>query len=249
MNKYEFLDCVCAKIKYKSAHKDICREINEHIGEIKEELIQSGCDSEKAEQVALSRMGNAETIGKEFNKLYKLPFNCRFGLAVWAGLVTVIFYLAYPILHKMLNYMLGVKNVSLAVVISLLLFTLANIVFLRRGRLKLSLRDACDISVGFLIGAAAAVGTLFAVSSFYKFGYYPYFDNVKILFFNSVSFYREPLRIPGNEFLIWLYCIVVYAESVKTRKKIKRFSFVYPCDFSGTHIVDVDEKFYNGEKR
>lgn len=73
MNKKteNFLDAVCAHIKYKKIHKDIRDEISSHILELKDEYQKKGYDSEKALDMAISAMGDSNEIGKRLNKQHK----------------------------------------------------------------------------------------------------------------------------------------------------------------------------------
>lgn len=221
-----FLDRMCSRIKYKTIHKELKNEVREHIEETAEEYESFGYEHDNAYGIAVSHMGNAFETGDEFNKFYRLPFDSRFGLGIWAAIVTVIIYLAYPLMHKINNFTLMIKNGPVMLTISIVLFAVINVMFLRRSRLKLSVRDIRDISVGFLIGAAVTVSALFIASSFGKCGYYPYFNDVKILFFNKIIYYGGEMRTLGNEFLILFFCIVIYALSIISRDKSKPFTLV-----------------------
>ena len=67
----EYLNEICEQIKYKPVRKEIAKEIEDHINDIKEDLINNGEDEEKAEIKAISQMGNAKEIGKKLNKIHK----------------------------------------------------------------------------------------------------------------------------------------------------------------------------------
>jgi hypothetical protein len=103
-----------------------------------------------------------------------------------------------------------------------------------------SFTDISDITIGFLIGAVLSVSILYAISSIGKYGYYPYSDDVKILFFNRIQIYGTEMRTFVNEFMIWCFCALIYISSIKIRSKTNRFSFVTNLDASGVYRVDID---------
>ena len=72
----EYLNEICEQIKYKPVRKEIAKEIEDHINDIKEDLINNGEDEEKAEIKAISQMGNAKEIGKKLNKIHKPKLDC-----------------------------------------------------------------------------------------------------------------------------------------------------------------------------
>lgn len=39
--------------------------------------------------MSLSKLGNATEIGEELNRQYRMPFDNKFGLAIWSGIVTL----------------------------------------------------------------------------------------------------------------------------------------------------------------
>ena len=67
----EFLESVCQQIKYKPIRSEIADEIKCHIEETKEELMLSGMEELKAEEEAVSRMGDSEKKKKKLNKIHK----------------------------------------------------------------------------------------------------------------------------------------------------------------------------------
>ena len=180
-----------------------------------------------------------KTTGNLFNHRHHMLFNCKYGLGIWAAITTGIIYFIYPILCKINESYGGLIIIGMA-----LLFGILNYFILRRGHFKFSFIDVMDISIGFLAGAILSVSILFFASSFNKYGFYPYFDTVKILFFNSIKFYGGELHTFGDEFLIWCFCVVVYILSIKLVNKDKRSSFVQDFDGSGIYRVDINDSFY-----
>lgn len=73
MNHYvdTFLKDVLEKVKYKKIHPYLAQELNDHIGCLKEDLMESGLDEEQAYKEAVSHMGEAEGIGENLHKMHK----------------------------------------------------------------------------------------------------------------------------------------------------------------------------------
>ncbi|MCC8161495.1 MAG: permease prefix domain 1-containing protein [Oscillospiraceae bacterium] len=238
-----FLDRVCAKVKNRAAHKYIRGELVSHIDEAAEEYEGFNYGHEMAVNMALSRIGNAEEIGEELNRCYRMPFGRRCGFVIWAALVTALIYLMYPIVYKIYNYTMGIKNVGITVLCILAVFAAVNILFLRRGMIIWSIRSAAEITLGFLIGYAAAVGGLMIASRFYVYGYYPYFTDVKILAaFPYVPFIPKKFYVFGMESFCWWACLMMYLASLRNKRKTALFSFA-PGLFSleDGQIIEDDE--------
>ena len=84
----EFLNCICEQIKYKPVREEISKELEDHINDIKEDLISSGMNHKKAEEQAIKQMGNAEEIGKRLNKIHHPKFDWQLAIIT---LVLMIF--------------------------------------------------------------------------------------------------------------------------------------------------------------
>ena len=67
----EYLNKICEQIKYKPVREEISKEIEDHINDIKEDLIKDGANETTAEIKAINQMGNAEEIGRKLNKIHK----------------------------------------------------------------------------------------------------------------------------------------------------------------------------------
>ncbi len=245
MNKSvdEYLDEMCAKIKYRACRREIREEVRSHIEETVQSYISGGYSKEEAERIALSRMGDASELGDIFNKQCRLPFNCRFGLAVWSALVTVIIYLLYPLFHKLNNFTIPLRYGNLIIIASFAVLALASCLYLKRGRLKTNIYDIWLVTAGFLIGAAVSLGGLFAASSFVKIGYYPYFPDVKIMFMNTVGMYGYEVKSFANEIMIYIFCLVVYMLSTETKNKKKSFAFAAHLPGMPGYL-EIDDEFY-----
>ena len=90
MNKKikSFLDDVCIHINCKTVHKGIREEFSEYINELKEENISSGCDAEKALDLAISAMGSTDEMGIKLNRQHKSQ--TEWSLLILTALITVI---------------------------------------------------------------------------------------------------------------------------------------------------------------
>lgn len=67
----EFLNTVCAGVRFQDAHQEIRREILSHIEEKVEELTARGLDERDAVKQALAQMGDASDLGKRLNEVHK----------------------------------------------------------------------------------------------------------------------------------------------------------------------------------
>lgn len=237
----DFLDRVCKKVKYKSIHTDIKQEFRSHIDESAQAYTRRGYTHESAASFAVSRMGDAEEIGDALNKEYRLPFNNKFGLAIWSALVTTTIYFLFPLLYKIFNNTIKVPNRNLVVLLSVLLFGMINFLYLKRSKLRMSLHDCLHITVGYLLGSVFSSIALLVSSYFFKLGYYPYFPDVKILFV-TIPFVPTSLQRFALEFFTWWFCIIVYFMAVRNRNKK---GFIFLARFCPTAYVDADKDIFN----
>lgn len=222
-----FLERMCSRVKYKTVHNGLKKELLTHIEEMAEEYESFGYNHDNAYSIAVSHMGNAFETGEAFNEHYKLPFDKSFGLGIWSMLVTAAIYFAYPIIYKLHNNTLRLSYGSVVALLIILLFGIGNVMFLRRGQLKIAPRDCAQITVGFLAGWAVSVSALMLSSFVVRSGYYPYFTDVKIPF--------APMYLPllpkdqfvfGMEYFCWWFCMITYMIAAKSRKKIPAFTLV-----------------------
>jgi hypothetical protein len=225
---YDFLDRMCSEVKYKSMHKEIWDEMKSHMEEIAGQYMELGYDYETSMAIAASHMGNAKEIGEMFNKHYRLPFDSRHGLMLWTAAVTMLIYIGYPLVCKLYNGTIRTGGFNTAAVIILLaIFAVANVMYLRRGKLIITLRDAGKVTLGFLIGWTIIMAALLLSACFVRPWYYAYFPDIKIPF--------APLYLPllpkdhmvfDVEYFSWWFCLIVYMSAVKSRRKIKPFTLV-----------------------
>lgn len=211
MKVYEFLDIVLKEIKYKPRHGEIKDELQSHIKELTEHYKDTCGDY--AEDMAVKCMGDAQDIGRKINRQYRMPFNSVFGIAIWSFINTALIYLLYPVwIYIWKRYPTSVTFAVIAPIV----YVVLNVLYLKRGHFKFALRDWRDILIGTLAGAAVSIGGLILVSSFFKFGYYPYGAMCKIpIKWNPVN-YDMPMVL----FSFWV-CWMIYMISLAKPKKTK----------------------------
>ena len=71
MDRTEFLNEVCARVRVKSVHSTIKEELSSHIDEIKETELNAGLPPEEAEKRALLSMGSPGEIGERLDKEHR----------------------------------------------------------------------------------------------------------------------------------------------------------------------------------
>ena len=64
----QYLNEVLSFVKFKYDHKDIRRELVEHMADLKEDLMAEGMDEDAAEYMTVEFMGDAAEIGQELDK-------------------------------------------------------------------------------------------------------------------------------------------------------------------------------------
>ena len=248
MNSHDFFDCLCSEVKYKSIHSSIRTELDAHLEETAQAYIKDDLSPDEARRRALTQMGDAQEIGRMFNKEYRLPFNCRFGLSIWAAIVTMLIYGIYPFLYQLWKSRVIKSPYSDFLIIGIIfMFMAINVLYLRRGRKIVTIRDMGQITVGFMIGYAVSAVILIGMSYLAEPGYYAYMPNVRLLFMPP---YIPLLPIPMNvnvfsiQGFCWWLCLIVYVAAVKSRKEVNP-SLLWNC-FSvfrihdGTWVYDFD---------
>ena len=96
MDIKHFLDKVCNEIKYKPVRTGISEELKLHIQEIKEDYQNQGMEEKKAEEKAVSQMGEAEEIGRKLNKIHKPKLD-------WKLLLLIIILMGFGIVVAVLK--------------------------------------------------------------------------------------------------------------------------------------------------
>lgn len=234
MKTYEFLETVCREIKYKPRRKEIREELTSHIDELTEQYKSAYGDY--AEEMAIRTMGNAEELGKKINNQYRMPFNSKYGIAIWTFINTTLIFLLYPIwIYIWRAYP---TKVTFAAMI-LVLYAVLNLLYLKRGHLKCSLRDWRDILIGTLLGAGISIGGLLIASSFFEFGHYPYGAMCKIPIKWEFVNYDMPMIL----FSFWVSWII-YMLSLgkpKYKKGDLRFVPLYGGNISSSTFMNIED--------
>lgn len=98
-----YLDEVLSFVKFKYDHKDIRRELAEHMADLKEDLMADGMDEEAAEYMTIAHMGDAEEIGQELDKEH----HALLGWVWYIAKVIAIFMLAlnFPQMYVLVSNM------------------------------------------------------------------------------------------------------------------------------------------------
>lgn len=87
----EYVDMVCAQIKYSEVHEDIKSELENHIVEMTEEYISQGISEGEAIDKALCQMGDAVTIGRQLNETHKAR-------PEWSLLVLTVLFVSFGLI-------------------------------------------------------------------------------------------------------------------------------------------------------
>lgn len=220
MTLHDFLEEVCRHIKYRSIHNDIRDELASHIYEIKE---REGFTTEQA----VAMMGDPAEIGKNINKAYRMPFNCRYGIEIWAAAAAAPVCIAYPFLKALSGTNIGFA----AMLIIIAAYGLLCGFIIRRSNVRLTLRDILSAAVGGLCGTVITLAVVYLVSLMFTNGVYPYYPNVRIPF---------GIKLTAAIFavIMMMWSAFVYFCSCKAPSN-KRFGGHVPVD-GGTVVYDDD---------
>ena len=105
------LQSIMANIKLPEHRKrEIQREIESHLYEKMDDLMQSGYTSQEAIRLAIESLGDAETIGNEFNRVYKEEFIM---VAVIQNRIVIIGSLFFGILFSVFAMIFAIRDLSL----------------------------------------------------------------------------------------------------------------------------------------
>ena len=219
MTLYDFLGSVCAQVKYRSIHNEIRAELSEHIREIEE---NEGLTTEQA----VSIMGNPAEIGKSINANYRMPFNSRYGLHIWAAIITAVICLAYPYLKTLAKTNIGFGLMLIIVAIYSVLCGLT----IRRSNARITIRDIVSVAAGSLIGSLLTLAFTYAVSLLFTNGTYPYFQSVYIPFgvnLDTLTFLM--VMMLWSALVYWCSCKLIIRQ--KFGDRVVNGALVYDEDF------------------
>lgn len=111
-NKEKFLDQVCELVRVKKMHKQIRKELNDHIEDQRDEYILRGMDKDEALIKSIEDMGDPLLVGKELNEAHK-------PLVEWSVLITTgLFLLISGIMQYMFSNIESISANSQAVFFS-----------------------------------------------------------------------------------------------------------------------------------
>ncbi len=220
MTLYDFLEEVCRHVKYRSIHNDIRDELSSHIYEIKE---SEGFTTEQA----VAMMGDPAEIGKNINKAYRMPFNCRYGIEIWAAAAAAPLCLAYPFLKALSDTNIGFA----AMLIIIAAYGSLCGFIIRRSNVRLTLRDILSAAAGGLCGTLITLAAVYVASLLFTKGVYPYCQNVRILF---------GIKLTAVIFavIMMMWSVFVYFCSCKAASN-KRFGGHVPIN-GGAVVYDDD---------
>ena len=81
-----YINDILSYVKFKYDHKDIRRELTEHMTDLKEDLMSDGMDEKAAEYLTIVHMGEASEIGQELDKEHHVLLgwiSCSFYKTPW----------------------------------------------------------------------------------------------------------------------------------------------------------------------
>lgn len=87
----EYLDTVCAQIRWKKAHPVVVRELGDHLEDERTALVEAGISEEEAASKAVLDMGDAALVGSQLDRAYR-PRPAWGVIAVTAALMIVGFF-------------------------------------------------------------------------------------------------------------------------------------------------------------
>jgi len=89
-----YVDSVCEQIRWKKAHTRVYEELENHIIDQRDSLMEQGLDEETATDKAISNTGDAETIGAQFDITHRPK-------PQWGMLLSTVALLSIGILVKL----------------------------------------------------------------------------------------------------------------------------------------------------
>lgn len=85
----DYIDKICEQIRFKKAHNQIAKEIENHIIEQKESFLKYGLNEKEALEKAINEMGDAILVGEKFNEVYKPKIN--WNIIFFVSIISIIF--------------------------------------------------------------------------------------------------------------------------------------------------------------
>lgn len=85
----DYIDKICEQIRFKKAHNQIAKEIENHIIEQKESFLKYGLNEKEALEKAINERGDAILVGEKFNEVYKPKIN--WNIIFFVSIISIIF--------------------------------------------------------------------------------------------------------------------------------------------------------------
>lgn len=85
----DYIDKICEQVRFKKAHNQIAKEIENHIIEQKESFLKYGLNEKEALEKAINEMGDAILVGEKFNEVYKPKIN--WNIIFFVSIISIIF--------------------------------------------------------------------------------------------------------------------------------------------------------------
>ena len=219
MNLYDFLDGVCKQVKYRSLHNEIRSELSEHILEIEE-------NENLTTEQAVFVMGDPTDIGKSINANHRMPFNSRYGLHIWAAIITAVICLAYPYLKTLAKTNIGFGIMLVIITAYSVLCGFA----IRRTNARITIRDVAGVAAGSFIGNVLTLALIYAVSLLFTKGTYLYFQSVYIPFgINLDALTFLVVTVLWSALVYWCSCKLIIRQ--KFGDRVVNGALVYDEDF------------------
>ena len=98
----DYIDKICEQIRFKKAHNQIAKEIENHIIEQKESFLKYGLNEKEALEKAINEIGDAILVGEKFNEVYKPKIN--WNIIFFVSIISIIFTIVQGL------FILYVKN-------------------------------------------------------------------------------------------------------------------------------------------
>lgn len=101
----EFCKQVCSQVRWKPAHWGITRELEAHIEDYMEELMEHGTSQEEAEQRAVAAMGDPADIGRQLDAQHHPLWGWLLRLTSTAMVASILFLIVWTFINGLIFFM------------------------------------------------------------------------------------------------------------------------------------------------
>ena len=99
MNKInQYLEKVCEQIRFEKAHDSIKKELQDHITDQIDTLMQEGIEEQKAVELAVKEMGDPVLVGTELDRIHRPK--CEWSFIVFVCLLTLAHFAMQYVLFR-----------------------------------------------------------------------------------------------------------------------------------------------------